>query len=125
MQNKRPKHLNLLKIKQPLPAIVSILHRISGLLLFFPGIPLLLCTLQTMLDSHQSHEEWHVFISDPVVKIGITVAVWMLMHHLCAGIRHLALDLHYGTTLAQARASSKAVLVAGVILTMLIGSKIW
>ena len=78
-----------------------------------------------MLDSHQSHEEWHVFISDPVVKIGITVAVWMLMHHLCAGIRHLALDLHYGTTLEQARASSKAVLVAGVILTMLIGSKIW
>ena len=56
LHNKRPKHLNLIKIKQPLPAVVSILHRISGVLLFFPGIPLFLYSLQMLLQSPQGFE---------------------------------------------------------------------
>ncbi|MEE8327465.1 MAG: succinate dehydrogenase, cytochrome b556 subunit, partial [Nitrosomonadaceae bacterium] len=42
MYRKRPKYLNLMEIKLPLPAVISILHRVSGVLLFFPGIPVLL-----------------------------------------------------------------------------------
>ncbi len=125
MQNKRPKHLNLLKIKQPLPAIISILHRISGALLFFPGIPLLLCGLQAMLDSQTSYEALQAFLLNPIVKVGLIIAIWLLMHHLCAGIRHLALDMHYGTTLTQSRTSSRLALISGIILTIIMGSLIW
>lgn len=125
LYKKRPKYLNLLEIRLPLPAVISILHRVSGALLFFPGIPILLYSLQMMLDSPQSHDNFHTVFSCIPVKIGLTILLWFLMHHLCAGIRHLALDLHYGTDRIQARISSWLVLVAGIILTGLSGTLIW
>jgi succinate dehydrogenase / fumarate reductase cytochrome b subunit len=51
--------------------------------------------------------------------------LWFFLHHFCAGIRYLALDLHYGGKLEQARLTSKIVLAAGIILTLLIGAWIW
>ena len=125
LQNKRPKHLDLLKIKLPLPGIVSILHRISGVLLFFPGIPLLLCGLQSLLASEQSYAALQVTLLSPIIKISLLLFSWFFLHHLCAGIRHLLLDLHYGATLEKTRVSSKLVLVAGVLLTAFMGTVIW
>lgn len=125
LHNKRPKHLNLFKIKQPLPAVVSILHRISGVLLFFPGIPLLLCSLQMLLQSPQSFEALLNYLHYPIAKLVALLSLWFFLHHVCAGIRHLFLDLHIGVALPQARASSKLVFVAGFILTMLMGLMLW
>ncbi|MDH5480095.1 MAG: succinate dehydrogenase, cytochrome b556 subunit [Nitrosomonas sp.] len=125
LQNKRPKHLDLLKIKQPLPAVVSIFHRISGTLLFFPGIPLMLYGLQMMLNSQQSFEALLDVLSIPVIKSVLLLSLWFFLHHLCAGIRHLALDFHIGSALAQARLGSKIVLISGALLTLLIGIAIW
>lgn len=125
LQNKRPKYLNLMKIRQPLPAVISILHRLTGILLFFPGIPLLLYTLQLMLGSPDDFEKLQYILSDHIVKSGLMFLVWFFLHHLCAGIRYLALDLHYGITLTQARASSKLVLITGIILTIIVGLVIW
>lgn len=125
MHKKRPKHLNLIEIKLPLPALISILHRVSGVLLFFPGIPILLYSLQMMLGSPQSYIEFHVCINTFIVKCALVIFLWFFMHHLCAGIRHLALDLHYGIELEQARMSSRIVFVVGIVLTVLIGAMIW
>ena len=125
LHHKRPKHLNLFKIRQPLPAVVSILHRISGVLLFFPGIPLLLCGLQMLLQSPQSFEILQDYLRHPAIKLMLLPSLWFFFHHLCAGIRHLFLDLHIGVALPQARASSKLVFVAGLILTMLTGLMLW
>jgi succinate dehydrogenase / fumarate reductase cytochrome b subunit len=125
LHRKRPKYLNLIEIKLPLPAVISILHRVSGVLLFFPGIPILLYSLQMMLDSPQSHDEFHTVLARLPVKSVLVLFLWFFMHHLCAGIRYLALDLHYGIELEQARMSSRLVLVAGVILTLLVGIVIW
>ncbi len=125
LPNKRPKHLNLFKIKQPLPAVVSILHRISGVLLFFPGIPLLLCGLQMLLQSPQSFDALLDYLRYPIIKLMLLLPIGFFLHHLCAGIRHLLLDLHIGVALPQARASSKLVFAAGLLLTMLTGLMIW
>ena len=125
LHNKRPKHLNLFKIKQPLPAVVSILHRISGVLLFFPGIPLLLCSLQMLLQSQQSFEALQDYLRNPMIKLILLLPLWFFLHHLCAGVRHLLLDLHVGITLTQARAGSKLVLVAGIMLTVVAGLMLW
>ncbi len=125
LQNKRPKHLNLFKIRQPLPAVVSILHRISGALLFFPGIPLLLYSLQMLLQSQQDFEALQDCLRDPIIKVVLLLPVWFFLHHLCAGIRHLALDLHIGVTLPQARMGSKLVVAAGILLTALVGLMLW
>ncbi len=114
-----------MEINLPLPAVISILHRVSGVLLFFPGIPILLYSLQMMLDSPQSHDEFHAILTCLPVRCALIILLWSLMHHLCAGIRHLALDLHYGIELEQARISSRLVFVAGAILTILFGAAIW
>jgi succinate dehydrogenase / fumarate reductase, cytochrome b subunit len=125
LQRKRPKYLDLMEIKQPLPAVVSLLHRVSGALLFFPGIPLLLCSLDMILNSQEDHARFQSLLAIPLIKVVLTLSLWFFLHHFCAGIRFLALDLHYGSTLEQARSSSKMVLAAGIILTLLISVLLW
>jgi succinate dehydrogenase / fumarate reductase cytochrome b subunit len=125
LQRKRPKYLDLMEIRQPLPAVVSFLHRVSGALLFFPGIPLLLCSLDMILNSPEDHARFQSLLASPPLKVVLTLSLWFFLHHFCAGIRFLALDLHYGSTLEQARSSSKIVLAAGIILTLLISVLMW
>lgn len=125
MQSDRPKYLNLLEIRQPLPAVVSLLHRVSGALLFFPGIPLLLCGLDMTLNSPQDYVRLQSFLDNPLVKGLLTLLLWSFLHHFFAGIRFLALDLGYGSALGRARASSKTVLAAGILFTLLISIRIW
>jgi len=121
LHHKRPKYLNLLEFRHPMPSVVSILHRISGVLLFFPGIPLLLCGLQLLLQSPQSFEVLRDALNNPIIKLMLLLPFWFFLHHFLAGIRHLLLDMQIGITLEQARAGSKLVLAAGLILTTLTG----
>lgn len=125
LHSKRPKHLNLFKIKQPLPAVVSILHRISGVLLFFPGMPLLLCGLQMLLQSPDSFDSVQNGLREPLIKVVLLLPLWFFLHHLFAGIRHLLLDLQIGLMLTQARSSSRWVLIAGFMLTAASGVLLW
>ncbi len=124
MDNSRPKHLALHLIKQPLPAIVSILHRISGMLMFFV-LPLLLWMLQDSLQSPETFTRLHDFLAHPLIRLVLLVLLWAFLHHLCAGLRFLAVDLHYVRNLAQARFTAKLVLVSSLVLTVLIGGRLW
>jgi succinate dehydrogenase cytochrome b subunit len=114
-----------MEIRQPLPAVVSILHRLSGALLFFPGIPLLLYGLDRIANSPRGYAQFQSLLTYPLFKVALILSLWFFLHHFCAGIRYLALDLHYGITLEQARLSSRIVLTAGAILTLLIAVLIW
>ena len=124
MKNKRPKYLNLLKIRLPLPGWVSILHRISGAALFL-FVPFLLWLLQQSLGSAESYEGFKNALANPLVKLVLCGLVWAFLHHFFAGIRYLALDMHLGIELGPARASSTAVLIVSVLLTLLIGVRLW
>ncbi len=124
MPKARPKHLNLLVIKQPLPAIMSILHRVSGVFLFL-FLAMMLWLLQESLASPDSFESMRAAVSHPVMKLLLIVLVWSYLHHLFAGLRHLAFDLHIGAELGVARASSAAVLVASLLLTAIAAVAIW
>jgi len=123
MQN-RPKFLDLTEIHMPVPAFVSILHRVSGALLFM-ALPLLLWLFQQSLTSFGAFNELRGFFSNIFVKFIATGLLWGFFHHLCAGLRFLALDIHVGTELETARSSSRVVLVAGIVLTLLSGWQIW
>lgn len=114
-----------MEIRQPLPAIVSVLHRISGALLFFPGIPLILFALEGLLSSPHNYAQAQSVFAHPLFKVGFILALWLFLHHLLAGIRFLGLDLHYAIEIHQARLTSKLVLAAGIVLTLLIGIAIW
>ncbi len=124
MQQNRPKHLNLIKIAFPLPAIVSGLHRISGLLLFL-SLPALLWLLQATLTSPEKFVQYHACITHPLVKLFFMPVLWAYMHHFCAGIRFLFLDVHKGLDLPTARLTAKVVMIVSLILTALIGVLVW
>jgi succinate dehydrogenase / fumarate reductase, cytochrome b subunit len=124
MSQKRPKHLDLTKIRLPLPALVSILHRASGAVLFL-FIWLFLYGLERSLASPQDFAALKSLLAQPLVKLLLLGLLWAYLHHLCAGIRHLAMDLDYGTELAAARASSWAVLAVSIALTLAAGVMLW
>jgi len=124
MNKQRPKHLALHLIQLPLPGFVSILHRVSGLLLFI-ALPLLLLMLQYSLRSIETYTQLMAVLAHPLAKLMLLGLLWAFLHHFCAGLRYLAIDLDYGVKLAQARNSSKAVLVASLVLTILLGAKLW
>ena len=124
MNKKRPKYLALHQIKLPLPGIVSILHRVSGLLLFC-ALPLLLLMLQYSLRSTETYTQLIAVLSYPLIKIMLIGLLWAFLHHFCAGLRYLAVDLHLVRDLAQARSSSKVVMVVSLALTVYLGVKLW
>ncbi len=124
MNKQRPKHLALHLIKLPLPGFVSILHRVSGLALFF-ALPLLLMMLQYSLRSIETYSQLQDVLSHPLAKLVLLGLLWSFLHHFCAGLRYLAIDLHYVSNLKQARDSSKIVMLASLVLTVLIGVKLW
>jgi succinate dehydrogenase / fumarate reductase cytochrome b subunit len=125
----RPKYLSLtallFEIRLPLPGWVSILHRISGALLFFPFAAWLLYLLDASLASEAGFEHVRYYLSLPVAKLGLLVFIWAYCHHFCAGIRYLFLDLNKGIELKTARRTSVVVLVVSLALTAFFGFKLW
>ncbi|MDO5057890.1 MAG: succinate dehydrogenase, cytochrome b556 subunit [Lautropia sp.] len=103
------------------PAIVSILHRASGVLMFLIGIPFMLYLLQQSITSEVSFEQYSAVVGSPLAKLVLLALIWAFCHHLCAGIRFLILDLHIWTDKPKAIASAKGVLIASLVLTAIFG----
>lgn len=123
--SKRPVYLNLLAIRQPIPAVASILHRISGAVLFFFGVPVALWAVQSSLASPDAYAAFVSTMRHPVAKLVTLVLVWAYLHHLFAGIRHLLQDVQIGIELKPARLSATAGTVAAVVLTLIVGARLW
>lgn len=123
IKKKRPKNLDIMTIRLPLPGILSILHRISGAVIFLL-LPVLLWLFQSSLTSPETFASFKSVVGNPLVKIVLLGLIWLYMHHFCAGIRYLLLDLHKGVDLASARLSSKIVFVVSIALTLIIGAKV-
>jgi len=124
MAAKRPKNLNLFTIRLPLPALVAIMHRASGAFLFLL-LPLLLLLLQRSLVSPDSYAQVHALLKTPFLRLIYLLIIWAYLHHALAGLRHLALDAHWGLNLRFARASSMSVLVISGLLTVLMVFLLW
>lgn len=105
-------------------AIVSGLHRISGAVLFL-FLPLLLWLWQQSVVSRETFDRISAVVASPFAKLVLLGLLWGYLHHLCAGIRHLALDLQVGVDLPAARASSMAVMAVSIGLTFVIGALLW
>jgi succinate dehydrogenase / fumarate reductase cytochrome b subunit len=121
----RPVYLDLVRIRLPLPGLVSILHRVSGAVLFLVGIPLALLGLQRSLGSSDDFGAMRAILAQPLIKLVLLGLAWAYLHHFCAGIRFLLLDLHRGIELEPARRSSTVVLVVSLALTVLVGVWLW
>jgi succinate dehydrogenase / fumarate reductase cytochrome b subunit len=121
----RPVHLDLTKIRLPLPGILSILHRVSGLGLFL-FLPLLLGLLQMSLGSQEQYGNFSALVGHPLVKLILLGLTWAFLHHLFAGIRYLVMDVnHQAATLQRGRQSAVIVFVVSLVLTVVLGYKLW
>ncbi|MCA3786366.1 succinate dehydrogenase, cytochrome b556 subunit, partial [Burkholderia sp.] len=96
----RPEYRNIgfgditMKYRMPLAAILSILHRVSGALLFL-FLPFLLFLFDQSLTSELSFEVFKAFLSNIIVKLIVLALSWAFFHHFCAGIRHLLMDVNH------------------------------
>jgi succinate dehydrogenase / fumarate reductase, cytochrome b subunit len=122
---KRPVYLDLPRIRLPLPGIVSILHRASGAWLVLVGIPILLYAVSRSVASPDAYASMKASFEHPIAKLVLLALLWAYLHHFCAGIRYLLLDIHQGIELAPARRSSAAVMVISLALTVILGVRLW
>jgi succinate dehydrogenase / fumarate reductase cytochrome b subunit len=109
----RPVYLNLLHIRMPPMGLVSILHRISGVILAI-ALPFLLWLLQHSLSGEQGYAESQAMLDLPLGRLAVLVLIASLAHHVFAGLRHLALDLHWGLDVARSRQTAWLVMAATI-----------
>ncbi len=120
----RPKYLNLVEIRLPLAGFASILHRISGAGLFLM-LPVLVWLLQLSLGSPDDFLAFKAIVGHPLVKLFLIGILWAILHHFCMGIRILLIDVHVGVEKAQAHLTAKIVLGVSLLLTAILGVKLW
>ncbi|GLR26622.1 MULTISPECIES: succinate dehydrogenase, cytochrome b556 subunit [Limnobacter] len=127
---KRPEYRNIhvtqiLKYRLPLAGKLSILHRVSGAILFLALPVVLLPLFDKSLTSELSFQDMQGLVSNPLVKIVLLGLIWSYMHHFCAGIRYLMLDAHMGTDKYAAQKSAGVVFAVSLSLTALFGLKLF
>jgi succinate dehydrogenase / fumarate reductase cytochrome b subunit len=109
----------------PLAGRVSILHRLSGGLLFV-FLPFLLYLFDQSLTSELSFEVFKGFLSNIIVKLITLVLAWAFLFHFCAGIRHLVMDTnHNAVTKEKGKSTSIVVLVVSSLLTIAFAAKLF
>jgi len=123
-KKKRPLWYNLSPLNLPLPGLVSIFHRVSGVALFL-GLVAFLYLLDLSLASEGGYAQAREYLRYPIAKLLVIASIWALLHHLCAGMRHLLLDIDIGTSLHAARRSAFAVFIVSLALTVSIGVRLW
>ena len=114
----------LIKYRLPWAGKVSILHRISGAALFLL-LPFILYLFDQSIASELSYQKFQAFTSNILVKIICLGLIWSFLHHFCAGIRYLLLDLEIGVEKSESNRSAIIVLVVGIALTAVVGLKMF
>ncbi len=124
MKNQRPVNLDISTIKLPITAIVSILHRISGVFLF-AGVAVLLWMLDASLASEEQFVALQETLTNPVWQVILWAVLAALAYHLVAGVRHLFMDCGVGESLKGGRLGAMLVVGLSVVLIVLAGVWVW
>lgn len=125
VNKKRPVNLDIATMSMPVTAIVSILHRITGVILFI-GLVFLFIAFDLSLESQEGFDQVvDALQNNFLVKFVIWGVVSALMYHFVAGIKHLFMDLGYFEELESGQQAAKANLVIAAILVLIAGVWIW
>ena len=132
----RPAYTNIhvsqiVAYRLPVAGIVSILHRVSGALMFVL-LPLVVWLLDVSLTSEVSYERFaNAFVAGVgfvpafVLKLVVLALIWSFLHHLVAGVRHLWMDATHSVSLQQGRLSALVTLGVSGALTVVLGAKLF
>lgn len=125
MNKKRPVNLDISTISMPVTAIVSILHRITGIILFV-GLAFLFYAFDLSLESQEGFDQVvNALQTNFLAKFVIWGVVSALMYHFVAGVKHLFMDLGHFEELESGRSAAVANLVIAAVLIVLAGVWIW
>jgi len=115
----------LINYRLPLAGQLSILHRISGAMLFLLLPTLILPLFAMSFTSEQGFAALTVVTGMWIVKLVLLVLLWGFLHHFCAGVRYLLLDLHHGLDKHSAKKSAGVVFGVSLGLTLVFGLKLF
>ncbi len=124
MNKKRPVNLDIGTIQLPITSYVSILHRVSGVVLF-AAIAIFLWVLDASLSSEESFNAVKECMSGTFYQLIIWASLAALAYHMVAGIRHLIMDFGIGETLEGGRLGAKVVFIIAAVLIILVGVWVW
>ena len=137
LPQKRPEFRNINALSDlpnyrlPPAGYVSILHRISGMLMFLL-MPFIIWMFDTSVTSEISFESFRSafiagigFVPGWLVKLVTLGLIWAYLHHFIAGVRHLWMDMTHSVSKAQGKSSAVVTLVLGTVLTVLLGAKLF
>lgn len=124
MNDKRPVNLDIGTMRLPITAYVSILHRVSGVILFV-ATGILLWMLDASLASQESFDALKSALTHPVAQFVVWGMLAALAYHLLAGIRHLIMDCGIGESLEGGVLGAKIVLIGAVVLIVVAGVWVW
>lgn len=124
MKANRPVYLNLWRIRLPLPGMISILHRVSGIVIFL-SLPILLYLLSHSLRSQDSFNQSLNLISDPFIKIVLWIIISAFFIHFFAGVRHIIMDIGFGESLRGGRVLAGIVAIVSAVTVILTGVWLW
>ena len=116
--------LQIIRYCLPAAGVVSILHRVSGAMMFLL-LPFILYLFDLSITSEISCDSLKGFTSHWFVKLLILAVSWGYLHHFCGGIRHLIMDAHIGLSKEEARKSAHIVFLVSVPLTLLVALKLF
>ena len=130
----RPTYRNIhvtqiLQYRLPPAGIVSILHRVSGAVMFLL-LPFLVWLLDVSLTSEISYEQFTAAFGVGVgpgwlVKLVVLALIWAYLHHFIAGVRHLWMDMTHSVSKQQGHSSAILTLASSVVLTVALGAKLF
>ncbi len=115
---------DLMAYRLPMAGKVSILHRVSGALLFL-CLPGLIALFSMSFSSEAGFNAMSTVVGFPLVKLILLVLIWGYLHHFCAGIRYLVLDMHIGVDKESAAKSASLVLGVSLALTVVFALKLF
>lgn len=119
MHRKRPVYLNLIQIRLPVAGVMSIIHRVTGVAMFF-AVPLLAWLFSLSLAGGEGFARAAQLFDGLFGAALLLAMLWALLHHLLAGIRYLLLDVEIGIEKPVYRYSAWAVIAAAPVLALLL-----
>ena len=135
LAKKRPEFRNINALKDlptyrlPAPGWVSILHRISGVLMFVL-LPLIIWMFDTSVSSEISFARFRFAFNNGawgvLLKLVALGLIWAYLHHFIAGLRHVWMDVsHKAVSKSWGGSSAKFTLIASLVLTVVLGAKLF
>lgn len=120
----RPVYLNLAKIRLPISGVISIMHRVFGLLLSL-SIPFFTLLFGLSLQNEAGYNQAIAILKSVWLQPLYALLIWAFVHHFFAGIRYLFLDVEIGVSKQQSTLTSKFVLAGSILVSLFIVVEIW